>query len=282
MYSEICNKKLSPPVLPDNYLMQSLNCENPTIEIISENFKKSDVVALVRLFSSVEFCGSVAGIVFRSNEKKQPSLNGPRMGGAQAKRTTVRKRAATDSNAADSNRPAPELVKVVAKLLKRASSLKTLTVIGVSLVNADFRVLSRGLCLNTEAVLSQLTFLRVRTMGDAGLAELSPALCACKAVSIRIVDCNISDFGGVYVASIIRSHGARRDEAIWSAGLRGKAVEAHSEECPKEIPTIGVLVLDFSVNRLGDNSAQAISEALSNDSWLLGLNLGGNNMSDKG
>jgi hypothetical protein len=41
-------------------------------------------------------------------------------------------------------------------------------------------------------------------------------------------------------------------------------------------------VLDFSLNSLGDASAEAISEALKNDCWLLGLNLGGNKITSKG
>eukprot|EP00520_Triparma_pacifica_P018136 CAMPEP_0118656548 /NCGR_PEP_ID=MMETSP0785-20121206/13546_1 /TAXON_ID=91992 /ORGANISM="Bolidomonas pacifica, Strain CCMP 1866" /LENGTH=584 /DNA_ID=CAMNT_0006549411 /DNA_START=152 /DNA_END=1903 /DNA_ORIENTATION=- len=136
--------------------------------------------------------------------------------------------------------------------------------------------------MNKNAKLKQITFLRCRTIGDKGLAELGPALCGCNAMSVRVVDCGVSDLGGVYLSSIIRAHGARRDERIWSAGLRGEAVKAHSKECPKDIPADGALVVDFSCNRLGDNSAHIISEALKNDTWLLGLNLGGNEISSKG
>ena len=84
------------------------------------------------------------------------------------------------------------------------------------------------------------------------------------------------------MSSIIRSHGARRDEAIWSAGLRGRAVKAHSPECPPDLPKIGALVMDFSNNDMGDEAASAIAESLKNDTWLLGLNLGGNKVTDKG
>ena len=143
------------------------------------------------------------------------------------------------------------------------------------------RMLGRGLSLDKKISLESINFVRV-PLGDKGFSELCPALCASGAESVRVVGCNVTDFGGVYIASIIRSHGSKRDEAIWSAGLRGAAVKAHSEECPEQIGRMGCLVLDFSHNRLGDNSAQVIGEALANDAWLLGLNVGGNLITEKG
>ena len=69
------------------------------------------------------------------------------------------------------NRPNIDLVKTVAKFLKRALNLKTLSVVGLSLALADVRILSKGLILNKKAKLSQVTFLRIRSLGTPGEAE---------------------------------------------------------------------------------------------------------------
>ncbi|GMI48792.1 hypothetical protein TrCOL_g10812 [Triparma columacea] len=298
-YAEICQKKLSPPVQPDAHIMSSLSSPNPVLEVISENFKKTDVVALVRLLSIPDLVRSCRGLIFKSNEKKpvksvsadKPKRGPPLKNASKGEKGKNGKKGGKDgskSDGADSapevivNRPNVDLVKTLAKFLRRAANLKTLSVVGLNFALSDVRLLAKGLCMNKKAQLSQVTFLRCRTLGAPGFASLSPFLCSCTAMSIRVVDCGLTDDAGPYVSSIIRSHGARRDEAIWSAGLRGRAVKAHSEECPKELPTIGALVLDFSLNSLGDASAEAISEALKNDCWLLGLNLGGNKITSKG
>ena len=157
------------------------------------------------------------------------------------------------------NRPSSDLIKTLAKFLFRCPSLTSLSVIGLALSNTDLRTLGRALSMNSKVNLTSINFVRV-PMGDGGLSELSPALCGSGAASISVVDCNVSDYGGEYVASIIRSHGARRDEAIWSAGLRGEPVRAHGDRCPRHIPEMGALVLDFSNNRLADNAAEVIGE----------------------
>ncbi|GMH74577.1 hypothetical protein TL16_g06502 [Triparma laevis f. inornata] len=301
-YAEICTKKMSPPVQADNGVMQGLASPNPIIEITYENFDKASIQALSRLFNMPDLVRSMSGLVFKSNEKDKKKAMSLARKQKVAKKEKKEKKEKTGKKgekvdekkdkagktkedkrkeAPQVARPPADLVKTIAKLLFRASSLTQFSVVGVNLSLTDLRMLNKGLSLNKKINLESINFVRV-PLGDKGLSELCPALCASGAESVRIVGCNVTDFGGVYIASIIRSHGSKRDEAIWSAGLRGAAVKAHSEECPKEIPRQGCLVLDFSHNRLADNSAQVIGEALANDAWLLGLNVGGNLISEKG
>lgn len=58
-------------------------------------------------------------------------------------------------------------------------------------------------------------------------------------------------------------HGAIRDESEWSASLRGDASSPAPPASPK-------LLLDLSHNSLGDDTADALSDALFHDKWLLG------------
>jgi hypothetical protein len=58
-------------------------------------------------------------------------------------------------------------------------------------------------------------------------------------------------------------HGALKDEQAWSSSLRAKKSTVRSQYK-------GTLLLDISMNSLGDKSAQVISNALYHDHWLLG------------
>lgn len=65
-----------------------------------------------------------------------------------------------------------------------------------------------------------------------------------------------------------------KDERVWSSSLRGETVSVANAR-----PS---LLLDLSQNALGDESAEAICNALFHDKWLLGLNLSQNRISRVG
>ncbi|CAM9300286.1 unnamed protein product, partial [Scytosiphon promiscuus] len=89
---------------------------------------------------------------------------------------------------------------------------------------------------------------------------------------------------GRLVSSIIRAHAARREGMVWSAGLRRPAgVVGHTAAAaPARISTAGCLAVDLSGNRLGDGGVHALARALQSDTWLLGLNLAHNEITDRG
>jgi hypothetical protein len=172
-YAEICQKKLSPPVQPDAHIMNSLSSPNPVLEVISENFKKTDVVALVRLLSIPDLVRSCRGLIFKSNEKKPvksvtadkpkrgPPLKNTSKGekGEKGKNGKKGGKDGSKSDGADSapevivNRPNVDLVKTLAKFLRRAANLKTLSVVGLNFALSDVRLLAKGLCMNKKAQL---------------------------------------------------------------------------------------------------------------------------------
>ncbi|KAE9050915.1 hypothetical protein PR001_g1955 [Phytophthora rubi] len=75
------------------------------------------------------------------------------------------------------------------------------------------------------------------------------------------------------VPLLAKLHGVIKDEAVWSSSLRGEA--APNTSMPE-------LLINLSRNTLGDATAETICDALYNDKWLLGLNLGGNKISQQG
>jgi hypothetical protein len=78
---------------------------------------------------------------------------------------------------------------------------------------------------------------------------------------------------GRLLARLIRAHGGRRDEASWTASLRG-GPGAPSDAYVAEIASLGIMLLDLSGNNLASGTAEELALALENDAWVLGINLG--------
>eukprot|EP00644_Phytophthora_capsici_P005859 jgi/Phyca11/525199/estExt2_fgenesh1_pm.C_PHYCAscaffold_20154 len=110
-------------------------------------------------------------------------------------------------------------------------------------------------------------------LGDKGLEAIAIALGRCpKLHLISLAGCSLTDNAKDHIAKIISLHGVIKDEAIWSSSLRGEVPD----------PPLPDLLINLSRNNLGDEAAEAICDALYNDKWLLGLNLGGNHLSQQG
>ncbi len=282
-YQELCQKKLTPSVPPDSHLMHSLATPNPILEIAADGYQKQDVAALIRFLSMPEVVRSCSGVVFKAADKAKPSSS--LVSASKPPKSSTRRNSVSGKSVQQpfslALRPPSDFIKALAKFLFRAPKLSIVSFNNVQLTQNDLKILSKAISLNSTATLTQLNFIKI-PLGDSGLAALAPALASSKAMSIRVVDCSLSDASAPVISNVIRSHGSRRDEAVWSAGLRGDAVKPHGPSCPTEIPFLGALVLDFSVNKLGDDTASAIAEALKNDCWIVGINLGGNEITDRG
>ena len=168
--------------------MSSLSSSSPTLEIVSENFKKTDVVALARLLSIPDLVRSCVGLTFKSNEKKplkssvsknatkavrrqqgkqqqgkhqgkqqqqqqQPAKGGGKDGKSKKEPATSKDSDADALEVGIVNRPNADLVKTLAKFLRRADNLKTLNVVGVNFAQSDLRIIAKGLCMNKKAKL---------------------------------------------------------------------------------------------------------------------------------
>ncbi|ETI40006.1 hypothetical protein F443_14487 [Phytophthora nicotianae P1569] len=143
--------------------------------------------------------------------------------------------------------------------------------IGVRISLEDTPLLSKALfhCHQLEDV-----SLSGSNLGDEGLEAIAIALGKCPALHmISLAGCGLTDKAKDHIAKIIALHGVIKDESIWSSSLRGEAPFA---------PASPDLLINLSRNTLGDETTEAICDALHNDKWLLGLNLGGNHLSRQG
>ncbi|KAL3673863.1 hypothetical protein V7S43_001550 [Phytophthora oleae] len=110
-------------------------------------------------------------------------------------------------------------------------------------------------------------------LGDKGLEAIAIALGRCpKLHLISLAECGLTDNAKDHIAKIISLHGVIKDEAIWSSSLRGEVANTSLPD----------LFINLSRNSLGDETAETICDSLCNDKWLLGLNLGGNHLSQQG
>ncbi|CAM9982817.1 unnamed protein product, partial [Hapterophycus canaliculatus] len=143
--------------------------------------------------------------------------------------------------------------------------------------------LARGIAGNSR--LKSLAVRHVRLTATA-LGALSSAIGGHPAlVALSLAHCDLAgEASGRLVSSIIRAHAARREGMVWSAGLRRPAgVVGHTAAAaPARISTAGCLAVDLSGNRLGDGGVHALARALQSDTWLLGLNLAHNEVTDRG
>lgn len=111
-------------------------------------------------------------------------------------------------------------------------------------------------------------------ISDKGLEAIAIALGKCPNLNtISLAGCNLTNKSKEAITKIIALHGVIKDEAVWSSSLRNQTV-----------PTVSSpdLLIDLFRNNLDDAAAEVICDGLFNDKWLLGLNLGANNLSHKG
>ncbi|CEG42179.1 LRR-containing protein [Plasmopara halstedii] len=153
----------------------------------------------------------------------------------------------------------------------KTSSLMRFHLIGVRISPAVVSLLSNAFehCRQIEDI-----SLSGSNISDKGLEAIAIAIGRCpKLKMISLAGCSLTNNSKEPITKIIALHGVIKDEAEWSSSLRNQMIPAVSSPD---------LLLDLSRNDLGDETAEAICDGLSSDKWLLGLNLGANNLSQNG
>ncbi|CAM9361056.1 unnamed protein product, partial [Ectocarpus sp. 12 AP-2014] len=144
--------------------------------------------------------------------------------------------------------------------------------------------LARGLARNTG--LKSLAVRHVRLTDSRALGALSTAISVHPSlVALSLRGCGlVGEASGRLVSSVLRAHAARREGLVWSTGLRRPTgVVGHTAAAaPARISTAGCLAVDLSDNRLGDAGVHAVARGLQSDTWLLGVNLARNGITDHG
>lgn len=96
-----------------------------------------------------------------------------------------------------------------------------------------------------------------------------------KIQSLHFNNGKLDDKSGNMLSRLITRQSQRRDQVIWMYGLRNER-PLNNEYAQ------GLVLIDFSNNMLGDESAEAISYALSSDNYIRKINLSNNNLSELG
>ena len=174
----------------------------------------------------------------------------------------------------------------VGKSLQMCPKLVSIELPGLNMSHSALRHLGRGLIATTS--LKRLD-LRTCGIGDEGLSVLVKALIGCKSLNdLCLAGNRLKDISAPRVSSIIRRHGARRDDGFWASCLRDGAMSAASTRgleptnAEVNVQLHGLTALDVSDNFITNEGARYIASTLESDGWLVALNLRGNQISAEG
>ena len=174
----------------------------------------------------------------------------------------------------------------IAKSLSICPRLHTIELPGLQLGHGALKHLGRGLC--ATASLKRLD-LRHCGIGDDGLTILVKSLVNCKSVNDLCLASNrLRDTSAPRISSVIRRHGARRDDGFWASCLRDGTMSAASSrglepsDAEMAVQLRGITALDLSSNNFSDDGVCHIATTLESDGWLVALNLRNNRVSEVG
>ena len=164
------------------------------------------------------------------------------------------------------------LAKAIHSSLKVSERIVSLELTGIKFTSTGIDILARGIRANHS--LERLSLKQGR-MGDRAIKPLLDSFQTDKIPGTLILaDCNLTDYSGVHLASIIKRFVTLRSVAEWESSLRGGVVN-HSQ-------SQGLFELDISSNKLTDVSACELAAALYHDTWLSTLNLKRNKIGAEG
>ena len=285
-YVDACEKSVMPPVAPDTNVLNSL--------------------IKYQLLLNFEACGKEilrATANFLEGPEAREKLLGIRVVAGEASKS-ARTRNSTSLAAAEKSTTSlairrVKLVNALGRFLGRARSLQDFQVHGLEMTVADCKALGAGIQQSKKL---SLVSLADTVLGDAGFQEIAAALASSRVNFLELKSIGISSLSGERgygsaivrhynfshepyvcgagvgavpaIARIVKVHGSRREEAVWSASLRSRPVRTSDTVVVADISSSGLLVLDVSGNKLDSASGITLANALESDSWVRGVRLG--------
>ena len=272
LYSQLCGKaKVRPdPVVSEGLASKGLICH-------IDKWNANDISVVGMLSRRLKGYTHVSISYSHSNHKNSDDGRG----GSSARRARN-----LTAAAGPEDEEITSLCASVSKSLQLCPKLTFIELPGIKMTHSGLRQLGRGLVATTS--LRRLD-MRSCGIGDDGLTVLVKALVACKSLNDLCLSGNrLKDSSAPRLSSIIRRHGARRDDGFWASCLRDGAMSAASSRGLE--PTIheigvqlrGLTMLDISDNYLSNEGARHIATTLEGDGWLVALNMRGNQVSTEG
>ena len=154
----------------------------------------------------------------------------------------------------------------ISKHLSLSNNLLSLSIINFELYSKYCLLLNKGLTANKSLQALKISHCLIQLDSYESLIK---SLFNFPCLSyLDLSNNNLNDKYGIIISRLITKHSQRRDQIIWSYGLRN--------EKPPMNQKMGIISLNLSGNKLGNESADVIAKVLGTDQYLRAVYLNEN------
>ena len=154
----------------------------------------------------------------------------------------------------------------ISKHLALSNNLLSLSIINFELYSKYCLLLNKGITANKSLQALKISHCLIQLNSyEALIKSLFNHPCLSY---LDLTNNNLTDKYGNIISTLIAKHSQRRDQIVWSYGLRN--------EKPPLNAKMGIISLNLSGNKLGNESAEAIAKVLGTDQYLRAVYLNDN------
>ena len=159
----------------------------------------------------------------------------------------------------------------LSKHLSLTNNLTSLTISNFELYSKNVLLISKGLSTNKSLQILKISHCLIQLNSFEDLIKslyIHPCLSY-----LDLSNNNLTDKYGLIISKLITKHAQRRDQIIWSYGLRN--------EKPPLNAKMGLISLNLSGNKLGNESADYITKVLGTDQYMRAVYLNNNKIGNE-
>ena len=159
----------------------------------------------------------------------------------------------------------------LSKHLSLTNNLLSLTISNFELYSKNVLLISKGLSTNKSLQILKISHCLIQLNSFEDLIKslyIHPCLSY-----LDLSNNNLTDKYGLIISKLITKHAQRRDQIIWSYGLRN--------EKPPLNAKMGLISLNLSGNKLGNESADYITKVLGTDQYMRAVYLNNNKIGNE-
>ena len=159
----------------------------------------------------------------------------------------------------------------LSKHLSLTNNLLSLTISNFELYSKNVLLISKGLSTNKSLQILKISHCLIQLNSFEDLIKslyIHPCLSY-----LDLSNNNLTDKYGLIISKLITKHAQRRDQIIWSYGLRNEKPPLNSK--------MGLISLNLSGNKLGNESADYITKVLGTDQYMRAVYLNNNKIGNE-
>ena len=159
----------------------------------------------------------------------------------------------------------------LSKHLSLTNNLLSLTISNFELYSKNVLLISKGLSTNKSLQILKISHCLIQLNSFEDLIKslyIHPCLSF-----LDLSNNNLTDKYGLIISKLITKHAQRRDQIIWSYGVRN--------EKPPLNAKMGLISLNLSGNKLGNESADYITKVLGTDQYMRAVYLNNNKIGNE-